>query len=164
ITSTQKLADREVEFHQDGSISFKVGNQELSVNKDALDYYNIAIETSGAAGIEDLISDIAYMIEKCQSKYPTGEMPKVELMFGTSDRISAQDDLPSYQGKATVNSTTIKIGNDMLVIQKDQNCTASRKHNCYFQDEYKIEGSYDSTNNFVGNVSSNNSSSGENKN
>lgn len=103
----------------DGSVSFVVNNQLINIPQSALDLTNKAMQTTGASGKEDLIREMAYMIEKMAAEYPNGDVP-IEIMYGTGDRRSVD---AAFNGIAEVNTYAIKSGNNVVIIQKDQNCS-----------------------------------------
>lgn len=104
----------------DGSVSFNVGTQSVSLSSEIRNLANSAIQTTGSNGEVQLITEIANMIKSNQSKYPDGQVP-VELMFGDTTRVYTQDSSYKYSGDASVNTTAIKVGNQFVVLQEDRN-------------------------------------------
>ncbi|MEW5821731.1 MAG: hypothetical protein AB1782_16170 [Cyanobacteriota bacterium] len=135
-------------INTDGSVSFSVAGQNVLLSSDIVQLQDIVMETSGSEGATSLVDEIAYMIQKHAAAYPAGDVP-FEILFGDGVR-SLDGSGIAYIGTAMVNSYAIKIGNEMVIIQKDQSCTTS----CKYPGIYRIEGSINSSNKFNGTVTS----------
>jgi Flp pilus assembly pilin Flp len=105
-----------VVYNPDGSVSFDVGDQHVDLEPEINHTMNEIMETVGTAGVDDLIEEIAYMISVHKDEYP-GENVPLELQFGTSMRYEP----PFVWGgvAATNSSTSIKVGDHIIVLQKD---------------------------------------------
>lgn len=149
VVSTETIAGYPVDIHEDGSASFKVGTQPVSIPKSALDLQNTVFQTTGSSGMTDLVKEVAYMIQSNSSTYPEGNVP-VTISYGTGYR-SWVEGSSTYTGVAEVNTTFIKVGSDMVIIQQDQKCTGT----CSYTGRYRIEGHIAIDNTFDGTVTSN---------
>lgn len=107
----------------DGSVSFQVGSQVLNLPSKVLELQNTVTQSTGSSGTTDLIKGIASMIEKYKSDYPLTDVPVV-LSFGSGTRIATADG-DTYSGNASVNATTVKIGDHLFIYQKDQTYTGT---------------------------------------
>lgn len=159
-STTTILGGQVVTVNDDGSLSFTVQGQNVNLSPQMIDLTNSVFETVGSSGMPDLIKEIAYMIEAHKDEYPNTEVP-VEISFGTGTRTGVTE-TSTYQGKAIVNTTAVKVGKDLVVIQKDQSCTftSANGSNCSYTGQYRIEGSIGTKNLFTGNVTSSSSVTG----
>lgn len=136
-------------INADGSVSFKVGEQNITLPKDVIDLHNVVLQTTGSSGVNDLIQEVAMLVQAHASEFPPGAVP-VEISFGIGSREKAT---ANYTGLATVaaNITNIQVGNSLVIIQKDQTCTGAscKKDNI---GKYRIAGTVDSSNVFTGSV------------
>lgn len=156
ITSTVNIAGYDVNFHQDGSVSFNVGTQSVNLDPQLVNLQNEVVETSGSAGISDLVKEIGYLITQHQGEYPPGQVP-VELTYGSSQRT---DGATTYNGKAGLPSSTIvRVGTHMVILQKDQ----ASQYNLVGPsaamefDPVRIEGNLDISGQLAGSMSCNGS-------
>ena len=134
-------------LNPDGSASINVDGSTVNISTDILELSNTVLETSGAGGTQDLIKEIAYVIQQAKTLDPntTGN---VEIMFGSGTR-STQDGTSSYTGAAEINTNVIKSGSSVAVIQKDQSCTGD----CTYSGQYTIEGTVNDNGKFSGTAS-----------
>ncbi|MEW5819180.1 MAG: hypothetical protein AB1782_03230 [Cyanobacteriota bacterium] len=139
----------EVTINADGSASFKVSGQGISLSREILELQDIAMETSGSAGSVDLVTEIAYMIEKYKDEYPQ-DVP-VDIFFGNGVRLD-MNSTSVYTGLAEVNNVAVKVGDHIVVLNNDQTCNNTA---CNYQGNYRLEGDIDTNNNFQANVTSN---------
>jgi Flp pilus assembly pilin Flp len=146
--ATVKLGGYDVTENADGSVSFNVNGQDVTLSKDMLDLQNTVLQTTGTSGAETLVKEVAYMINKYQSAYSGSSVP-VQISYGTGKRASGST---SYSGEAVVNTTSIKVGNNLVVLQYDQTCTGQ----CTFDGLYRMEGQISSNNTFSAKVTSTN--------
>ncbi|MEW5821727.1 MAG: hypothetical protein AB1782_16150 [Cyanobacteriota bacterium] len=142
-------------INTDGSVSFSVAGQNVMLAADIVQLQDIVMETSGAEGATSLVDEIAYMINKYKAAYPDSNVP-LEVAFGNGERETDVNNT-SYEGKASVNTISLKVGDNVVIIQNDQSCDGS----CSYKGTYRIEGTIDSNNVLKGNVTSNVSTYGE---
>lgn len=148
-----KIGGYDVIENSDGSLSFQVGGQNVNLSADVVNLQNTVFQTTGSSGAGDLIKEIGYMINKYKADYPGSNVP-VEIAFGQGDRGYSDDKLSiSYTGSASVNTISLKVGNNLVVLQKDQTCEVIAT-SCNYQGNYRIEGTINSSNIFNGNVTS----------
>ncbi|MEW5820878.1 MAG: hypothetical protein AB1782_11865 [Cyanobacteriota bacterium] len=159
ILSTSNIAGYDVAMNADGSATLIVGSQQLNLSKELIELQDIVMETSGSEGIQDLVKEAAYLVEKYASQYPEGSVP-IEISFGTGSRNSVD---AAFVGKAEVNTVAVKVGSNLVIIQKDQKCSYSSNWNptgpCCTTHEnasgvYRLEGSIDENNIFNAKVTS----------
>jgi hypothetical protein len=162
-----KVGSVEVSEYPDGSLSFEVAGQQVAISSKIVDLQKTVSETTGSSSWQDLVSNIAYLIENNKDAYPDGNVP-VEIAFGTGNRKNViyggfmqSDETAVYQGDAEVNMTALKVGDQMIIFQTDQKCTATSSGGCAYQGSYRIEGTIDQNNTFKGDVTSNVTSHGE---
>lgn len=134
VVSTENIDGQQVSFHQDGSVSFIAGNQNVSLSKNIVDLQNTVTEATGASGVKDLIDIVGYMIEKHQGDFPNQDVP-VEVRFGKGFRKDAGGG-NLYIGDASVNITTVMVGSHFMILQNDQ--TGPEKSE--YLGKYTIEG------------------------
>lgn len=166
--NTYTMGGEKVTYNADGSISFQVDGQKVNLQPQFLNYADEAAETSGTNGSSDIIKEIAYLIRQNKSEYPDQQVP-VEVSFGTGQRELLFE---TYSGKAEVNSTSIKVGDQVVILQKDQNCTSTKPNEVLNCDavkgtrmgSFRIEGKINQGNNFTGVIQSKNVTGMNNKN
>ena len=132
-----KISGYEVIINDDGSASFNVNGQKVNVPAEAVNLSNIVFQTTGSSGLEYLVKEIAYMIEKNQSNYPSGNVP-IEIYYGQGTRTETDMSGFAYFGNAIANSFSIKSGDTFIAYQKDQ--TQSCDGTCMTQGIYRLEG------------------------
>jgi Flp pilus assembly pilin Flp len=123
--NTLEIEGIEVTQYADGSYSFPVGAQNITISPEQLSKMNTVLETTGSAGLSDLVKEMAYLVDKVKDDYGGADVP-IDIQFGTSARIcqTASDD-PGYEGiafpgTAEVNSVTIAAGNQLILLTNDQ--------------------------------------------
>lgn len=150
-------------INSDGSITVDIDGQAITLPKEVIALQDTALQTTGSSGANSLIKEIAYMIETYKSEYPAG-VP-VELAFGVGDRRSND---AVFNGTAEVNTVAIKVGDKVVIIQKDQKCSWASsgvpQGGCCATHEnatgtYRIEGNVAADGTFTGDVTSESSSS-----
>ncbi|MEW5821729.1 MAG: hypothetical protein AB1782_16160, partial [Cyanobacteriota bacterium] len=120
------------------------------LSSDIVQLQDIVMETSGSEGATSLVDEIAYMINKYKAQYPNGNVP-LELAFGTGER-DYLNGPTTYKGNASVNTIALTVGNDLVVIQKDQKCegqNTSSLNACTASGIYRVEATLDSNNNIT---------------
>lgn len=122
VTGTQTIEGYQVNQHEDGSVSFKVDGQNVVISNELLNLHNTVLQTTGASSLSDLITEVGYMIKTHQIGDPPADV-NVEITFGTSTR---ERNDAEYTGSAQANMTTIKIGNDVVILANDQTCDGSK--------------------------------------
>lgn len=152
VVSVSTVTNTEVTYYSDGSATFNVEGQQIHLKKDIIDNMNIVFNTVGAEGVSDwVVSAIQEIIEKNKSKYEPDDVP-LQMYFGTGKR---QSETPNYEsiakGEAQLNTIGISVGNDFVIIQKDQTCTGQQ---CSLTEgTYKINGTINSSNNTIDSTS-----------
>lgn len=135
----------------DGSTSFTVAGKNYSLNSTVISNIDQVMQTSAGSGKTELIKEIAALIAKYQQAYPNQPVPDVKLDFGTSS--ISENNGTNYNGTA-MNTTTIKVGELFVVIQKDNSggtCVIVNPSSCI---QRKIEGTVPSGGNtFNGSIS-----------
>jgi hypothetical protein len=150
---TINIGGYDVLENADGSLSFDAAGQVITIPQEIVALQETVMETTGSSSWLDLVKEVGYMVEKHKAEYPDSDVP-VEILFGTGDRsASISGQTAQYFGSATANTTTIKVGNDLVIIQNDQDCSVTNTF-CLFEGKFRIEGSLDASNNFTGNVTS----------
>ena len=129
----------------DGSVSVNINNQVVNLTAQDLDLVDKVFETTGSSGTE-LINAIARMIE-IKGANSEGDVP-LEISFGTGSRTALTETSSTYEGTASVNTTIVKSGDDIIIFQKDQTCDNSGGGACQLQGIYTIEGKMNSNNTF----------------
>lgn len=127
----------------DGSLSFTAGEQNVTLPSQIKDLSNVVFETTGSSGAQDLIKEVALMIDRYKSEFPDGDVP-VEISFGKGTRALGYN-YETYQGTAEANSISIQAGNHIVIIQNDQTCidnqaTRQYTNTCSKSGKYRIEG------------------------
>jgi len=150
-----KISGYEVLINDDGSASFDVNDQKVTIPTEAVNLQNEVMQTTGSSGLEYLVKEVANMITKHASEYPNGSVP-VNISYGkTTKEGSSSTGSSSYTGTAAVNVTQIKVGNNFVMIQKDQGCKTTQEfYGCYLGTNsiYRMEGTL--SNNSFSNISS----------
>lgn len=149
IVTTKSVGNYELQFNEQGDVMFEASGQEVKLTADVLENLNIVFETSGSTGLEVVLDEINNMIKKHKADYPNSDVP-IEIDFGDGARMSTGEVTSGYIGKAEVNSYALKVGNDVIIVQNDQDCL----NNCGEKGVYRIEGSIDEQNKFTGTVTS----------
>lgn len=146
--TTTTIGGQQVTQNTDGSYTFAAQGQNVTITSDMANFANSVMETTGSSGIQDLVKEVAYMVNATKSDYPASSVP-VEVLFGSGNRYYTG---LSYSGNATslANSYTVKVGNKIVVVQKDQSYTG----NGTFTGQYRIEGTIGANNTFNGKVTS----------
>lgn len=147
IVGTEDVDGYSVDRHADGSISLTVGSQTVNVSADAL-YLNDAVFTTTGASGGTLIGTIAYLIEQNAEEYPEG-VP-LELFFGTGERTWNEGDA-TYTSNAMANSVTVRVGNQIVVFQNDQEKLGAAG----VAGVFRLEGQVSPGNVFSGNLTGN---------
>lgn len=144
VVNTTNVSGYDVQEHADGSYSFDVGGQTVNITKNVLDNYNTVLQTTGASGLEELITELAYLHTVYAEEIAAGT--EVTVKFGDSEREAGSGESEvSFEGSASVNSTTISVGNHIVIITNDQNGNTSSP----LYGKYRIEGTLDDTNSFI---------------
>lgn len=133
----------DVTENADGSLSFSVAGRNVTLSSQLKAQNNTVFQTTGSSGSLELIKEIAYMIEKHKAEYTDGNVP-IEISYGLGDREGNGSAGGSYEGTAKYNSITIKSGNDIIILQKDQTCSYNSGGCCDYHTDlmgtYRIEG------------------------
>ena len=117
------VAGYNVITNADGSITFNVNNQKINISAEAVSLQSSVIQTSGSSGIETLVKEVAYMVNKYASEYP-GEPVPLNISYGITNKYCTDDRVTTYKGTAEANITQIMVGNNFVMIQKDQSCSS----------------------------------------
>jgi len=145
------IAGYQVTINDDGSASFVVNGQKVTISAEAANLQNAVTQTTGSSGLEYLVKEIADMINKHASEYPSQSVP-LELVFGPSTKVNTLlgGKINSYAGTGTASATQIKVGNDFVIIQKDQSsdCNVLGICDLDLENVYRIEGTINSDNSF----------------
>jgi Flp pilus assembly pilin Flp len=141
----------DVNLYPDGSASFVVEGQDVMLPAALVNLQDTVFETTGAASLQKLVPEIAYMVESNKAAYPSSNVP-INIMYGDGQRIDAGYS-STYEGTAVANAVVIQVGNDIVILQNDQNCTTSSYNGCSYEGQYKIEGTLGPGNYFSGYVS-----------
>lgn len=154
ITNTQTKDGYSINNHQDGSVSIVFGNQSASIPASV---YNEAIETMGTAGTETLIDEVALIMKGNGEEY-SGDLP-LEVTFGQGEReenwkkrggflgMFSKNKTAVYEGSASANTSTIRMGNKLTIIQTDNSCKGNGCKSTNIG-TYKIRGSIDDKDNY----------------
>lgn len=144
IFDTPAMSKYNVIQNTDGSISFTVGTQNVSLPTGVVQLQDTVMQTTGSAGATELIQDIANMINTYKSEFG-GTVP-LKISFGSGKRNDLMGNNSSYSGSAAANITTISAGKHVIINQKDQSCTADPGTNsCNYSGVYKISGTMNSS-------------------
>ena len=147
------IQGHDVLIEPDGTSSLYLDDQELVLSPDFMDLNNTVMQTNGSSGLKRIIPEIVYLLKKNKDKYPPGQVP-LEISFGSGLRLAKNKHNDSYSGNVDLNTATIKVGNDIVIIQVDQTCIRGDKdQTCAMKGIYRIEGSIDKNNKFEGDVS-----------
>lgn len=146
-----------IQMNEDGSASFNIKGQDIMLNPTTVEDLNIVFETTGSSGItEEVIRAIEKLITNNADKYGPGEVP-INMSFGEGKR--ARLSVGHYEGTATKNMVTLTAGDDMILVQKDQNTFTCSGVPMSINEEESIqviEGKVDtSKKTFTGTISSN---------
>jgi len=135
-----KISGYEVIINDDGSASFTVNDQKVNIPAEAVSLQNEVMQTTGSSGLEYLVKEVANMITKHASEYPNGAVP-VNITYGKTTN-TATNNNTVYTGTAAANVTQIKVNNDFVMIQKNQNCKSSLANSCLLDmnNVYRMEG------------------------
>lgn len=155
LISQQKIvAGQPVVMNDDGSISFNVSGQNIHLPLEMIKLQGSVIgeETSGSAAIsKDLVKEIVYMINKYKNEYPGKDVP-IEIAFGNGTRTAIETgNKATYEGNASVNTTSIKVGDHVIIYQKDKNW----KNDADYPGYYRIEADKQQDNSYKGKVMGN---------
>lgn len=158
--SNKKVSYAGIEFieKKDGSLIGELNGEKFIVTKQLQEKFSAAMESLGTNGIEEFISTIKQMAEKFSvpvsdievmvgdaSKTAVGKQCKKKF-FGGKD---CKDVSEVIKGKANINNVIVlKYQNNILIKQKDQQCTSL----CSFQGKFQLEGVLDASNKFVSNI------------
>jgi hypothetical protein len=123
---SQTVGSYDVTIYDDGSAAFKVGSQDVYLPKDILDLQEVVMTTTGSSGFEDIVSDIAYLIEEHQAEYPGGDVP-VQITYGMGKRTFFEEIL---SGEASVNTISMSVGDHVILVQQDQGCSGGNTAVC----------------------------------
>lgn len=118
VINTLSIAGYEVDFKSDGSASFTVEGQNVTLPLELIQYQEMMVETTGASALDELVAEVAYMIVDHKDEYPDQPVP-LEIAFGTSER---QSGTLSILGDAEVNAASIKVGEHFVILQQDHQC------------------------------------------
>jgi Flp pilus assembly pilin Flp len=148
-----QVGSYDVSKHSDGIYSFEVDGQKISLPQEYLDQHNAVLQTTGSSALEDLVSEIAYMIQTHKDEYPDQDVP-IEINFGDSTRTKGN---ATVSGESTVNTTAIKVGDHIINLVYDHTCEGG---NCQSvpQGKFRIEGTVQPDNTLVASVGYNSSS------
>lgn len=153
VTSAENIGGQTVNLHQDGGMSFQVGAQTVNLSKEVIEKNNQMFQTTSATGMNDLVQEIASIINENKALYPDQEVP-VSVSFGNGERIPTLDDWSSYKGETSVNTALVNVGNNFVILQNDQICVSPETDNtCGMKGVYRIEGSIKENSKFEGTVS-----------
>ena len=114
---TINVGSTEVVFNTDGSASFNISGQDITLSSDAINSLNEVFQTAGAGGLTpEVMAAMQKLIDDHKGEY-AGEVP-IEITFGDSmrydDKVGAK-----FEGKASVNAISLKVGDDMVVVVND---------------------------------------------
>lgn len=184
-----KIGDEVVSKGFDGSITFQVNGKSFKINKNLQKDLNAAVyDGSGAVdlvggygGTQELMAAVKYMINKydpdasepveiftgTQARTHTGTQGANDSFFGSiwGSIFGGNDDeqlTQSYSGIAAtnnINSIAIKLGDAVLIINQDQNCSTDAKD---FFGKYKMEGLIGADDSFNSAVTGSKAQSGAN--
>lgn len=119
IIDSKTVGAYQVDYLADGSASVEVNGQRVTIPASVLDLQNTVLETSGSAGADMLMEQVAYMIDEYKKANPSSDAP-LEITFGTGSRKQFEE---FYDGTASVNTAVLTVDNHVIIIQKDQGCT-----------------------------------------
>lgn len=116
VISTGTVGDVDVSYYANGTASFTVGTQNVTVSSDMMNNLNEIMETTGTTGLNNhIVSSIKKLIEEHADEYPGEDVP-IEYMTGLYQR-SFKD--WNYYGAAKANVVQMTVGDHMIVIGKD---------------------------------------------
>lgn len=73
---------------------------------------NNVYQSSGSAGLENLVPEIAYLIQTHKNEYPDQEVP-VGISFGTGSRTSGLTEYTTPE--ITPGQTMLQVGDHMVI-------------------------------------------------
>jgi Flp pilus assembly pilin Flp len=123
VASVSNIEGYDVTIYDDGAAAFNVAGQNVYLTKDIIEKNTVLIEGIGADGLENLVKEIAYMIQVHKDEYPNGDVP-VEAVYGIGDRFQVTD---NYTGTASINSLAIAVKDHVVFIQNDQGCVETNR-------------------------------------
>jgi hypothetical protein len=136
-------------MNPDRTLQVNIAGQDITLPSEVLALQSNVMQTTGASGLEILLSQMATLIQNLKPEYPDSAVP-LELSYGDGTRIVSAKDAEKtvYSNESGVNAIAIRAGNKITIIQKDQTCTGE----CFYVGTYIIEGEIDNNNNYVGQV------------
>jgi Flp pilus assembly pilin Flp len=112
---TYNINGLDVTVADDGTTSFNVAGQDVVLSANIMSKVETVMESTGSAGTEMIVAMVQKMIEDHKDEY-SGDVP-MEMMFGKGVR--TETDSYAY-GSADINLVTLKVGDDFIIFQKDQ--------------------------------------------
>ena len=151
-SSKIKVGDIIVLQASDGTASFEVEGQTVTLTPDIIGLADTVLQTSGAGGLETLVAEISQMIVKNKALYPDSQVP-VDVSFGTGEResVTFSNEFGNFSFSEKANTIAIQTGKSLTIIQKDQACIGDY---CELAGEYRIEGDISDDGTFTGKVTS----------
>lgn len=134
-------------INSDGTVSFVVDNQPITLSRELFVLANDVLKTSGAEGMNDFLREAIILVTT--AKDLKGESAPIELIYGDLSESLADSPVAQYYGSVGQPSYAIKCGSHVTVIQKDTNCIGST---CTYDNFFKIVGQVDGNNTFNGTV------------
>lgn len=123
VISTGNVGGIDVNYHEDGSSSFFVKDQEVNISSSTMDKFNEIMETTGTAGMNNyVVNAIEKLIEDHADEYAGSDVP-VEYMTGVSSRNEGDWD---FFGTGEATMVQMSVGDHMIIINKDH----IRAHAC----------------------------------
>ncbi|MGD9581517.1 MAG: Flp family type IVb pilin [Vampirovibrionia bacterium] len=145
VVSSEVIDGYNVDRNSDGSMTINYGSQTVNLSAEVLSLNDAVFETSGASG-DTLVATIGYLIDKYSEEYPD-DVP-LELFYGTGIR-SWNEGYAVYSGDAAANSITVKVGNNIVMFQNDQDNEGASG----VAGVFRLEGQVMPGNEFVGTLS-----------
>lgn len=138
IVSEKDISGMNVKVYQDGSLSFSLDNNKVTIPKKVVDLANTVAETTGSIGGEILVKEIADMIQNSNDEFSYSTTP-IEVYFGSGTRAASKGSNASYSGQ----TQTVIVGDSFSITQNDQqlaNNNANQPQDSLYQGIYKING------------------------
>ena len=142
VGEVESVGGYDVTVFPDGSARALIDGSEVDFSADYMTLANTVFETSGSGGLQEVIAELANMIAAAKATDSTGATA-VEVLFGSGERTY---DNMTYYGDAIVNTTTLKVGNQVTIIQQDQGCKGNDTQElsaCTLEGKYIIKGKID---------------------
>lgn len=148
--STDTVGDYPAIVDANGNMKVDFDGKQMTLTSDVLADLNTVFETSGSDGATQVMEVLSEMVDQhCDSSQPNCG---IQMLFGNGTRTSNVSGTV-FQGSASVNSVGLKVNDQVIIIQNDQDI--SNAQYSPFGGVFTIKGRIDpSTNELVGTVSS----------